>query len=247
MVILMKKLLICLILIAALCLCACGREEEPLGVWEVPEIEYAPTTPTPTPIVQGGAKEPVIIWNEANEINMSHPGVQIEAEEKTLSHKQSLLLFPWSFLPETLFPAYDSPYETMSLQKSEHSVLLDENGALAENAYVQYSYLDKDKNELSAISVCAELISRQRQIDIYEHSSYPHVFYPEGKTLYLSRFGLDSFVVGRCGTLRFTQLLLPVPKNVAGDTVILLTLSCGSELSDEALVDATMELWEYQR
>lgn len=242
----MKKRLICLFIFAALCLCGCGREEEPLGVWEVPEIEYAPTVPTPTPIVQGGVKVPEIVWNSASELNMSDPGVQVAAEEQTLSHKKTLLLFPWSFLPETLFAAYDSAYDSMELEKTEHSVLLDETGALAENAYVQYRYLTREKTEETALTVCAELISRERQIAIYEQKAYPHVSYGEDSGLYLSRFGLESFMLGHCGNLRYGQILLPLPKNVGGDTVILLTLTCGSELSDEAFVDAILELWEYQ-
>ena len=242
----MKKRLICLLIIASLCLCGCGREDEPLGVWEVPEIEYAPTVPTPTPIVQGGVKVPEIVWNTADELNMSNPGVQVAAEEKTLSHKMTLLLFPWNFLPEKLFNSYDSPYESMTLEKAEHGVLLDEAGVLVENAYVQYRYLTADKREETALILCAELISRERQIAIYEQNAYPHVSYGEGTGISLSRFGLESFVLGQCGELRYGQILLPLPKNVGGNTVILLTLTCGAELSDEAFVDAILELWEYQ-
>lgn len=242
----MKKRLLCLLITAALCLCGCGREEGPLGVWEVPEIEYAPTAPTPTPIVQGGIKVPEIVWNTAAELDMSNPGVQVAAEEQTLSHKKTLLLFPWNFLPETLFAAYDSQYDSMSLEKIDHGVLLDENGALAENAYVQYRYLAKDKREETALTICAELISRERQIAVYEQKAYPHVSYSEGAGMHLSRFGLESFILGHCGNLRYGQILLPLPKNVGGNTVILLTLTCGPELSDEAFVEAIMELWEYQ-
>ena len=241
----MRKILALCLALMTLCLCGCGKPKEELGVWQVPEIDTAPTVPTPTPRVQGGVTEPRIVWNDASEINMSDPGVENPPEEKRLNHKKTLALFPWSFLPASLF-AENADYSVLSLEQSEHGVLLDENGALMENAYVQFRYLDKDKNEATAITVNAELISRERQIAIYDYSSYPHFRYPEGTQPILSRFGLESFLLHRCGAYRYAQIVLPLPKNVSADRVILLTVGSGLEVQDEALVDAVMELWYYQ-
>jgi len=240
----MRKIMLLCLMLLMLCLCACGRQEAELGVWQVPEIDTAPTTPTPTPIVQGGLSKPRIVWNDAIEINMSDPGVEGEPEESLLSHKKTLALFPWSFLPSTLFSGSD--YEALNLEETQHSVLLDESGALIENAYVQFRYLDKGKSEDTAIVLMAELISRERQVAIYDYNSYPHFRYPEGAGPALSRFGLESFVLHRCGAYRYAQLLLPLPRNVSADRVILLTIGCGLQVSDEQLVDAVMELWDYQ-
>lgn len=243
----MKKLGIVALCLLACLLCACSYKEEPvLEVWQVPEIETAPVAPTPTPFVPSGGKTLSIVWNEADSINMSDPGVQGSPEEKQLSFKKSLELFPWDFLPYNLF-ADKEGYPLLGIEQIPHGVLLDENGQLLENAYVQFRFLPKDGNEAQSVTVMAELVSRERQVAMYDSTAaYPHLRYDEGVQPKASRYGLDSFILSRCGQYRYAQLILPLPKNISSDRVILLTVGCGLELSDEQLVDALMEIWEYQ-
>ena len=243
----MRKFLIILLSLLSCLLCACSYKQEPvLEAWQVPEIETAPVAPTPTPFVPSGGKTLNIIWNEADSINMSDPGVQGNPEEKQLSFSKSLALFPWDFLPYELFGSKEG-YPLLRVEQIPHGVLLDENGQLLENAYVQFRFLPKDGNEAQGVTVMAELVSRERQIAMYDSTlAYPHLRYDEGVQPLPSRYGLDSFLLSRCGQYRYAQMILPLPNNVSSDRVILLTMGCGLELSDEQLVDALMEIWEYQ-
>ena len=257
----MRKITALLILVSILFtlpLCACGKEEE-LGEWQMPEVDARPTTaPTAAPAFGGGSTARYI-WNEAVSINMSDPGVSAAATTKTLTHAETLALFGGQFLPKTIFNESYGAYSRMYLEQVKHEVLINADGGLAENAYVEYRYLNKDWVEAASITVCAELISYERVQEIYDTRAYPHISYPEGTNVQFSSYYLQSFVLTRIGDARCAQWLA-VPSSYLSyidealkkaeeegtqaliPPVPLLTFSCREKVSDEQLIAAVCEI-----
>ncbi len=124
-------------------LCGCGKKEEPdLGVWEMPKVDAAPTAqPKDVPSWGGGSAEKYV-WNEATGINMADPGVNRYIEPTNMSHAETLALFGGQFMPMTIFNESYGSYERMYLEQVRHDVLLEDDGSLAENSYIEYRYLN---------------------------------------------------------------------------------------------------------
>ena len=129
-----KKLLVLLLaLLLALPAAACGKEEE-LGPWTMPQVDTRPTpvrTPVPT---FGGGRPESFVWNEAEFLNLAIPGADPASRQEKHTHRQALALFPYNFLPTSIFGESYAKYDKLTLQKTEHEVMLDEAGQLAEHA-----------------------------------------------------------------------------------------------------------------
>lgn len=251
----MKKTVLFLSLVlAALLLCACG-EKPPQGEWTMPVLESAPTAAPKDVQAWGGSNPERYIWNEAQSFDMSDPGVTVTAYPKNISHSESLALFGGQFLPKTIFGESHGAYERMYLEQVSHDVLLDESGALAENAYVEYRYLNKAWVENKSISVMAELCSYDRVMEIYSSRLYPHIVCMDAAKPQMSGYYLSSFVLARCGGLRCAQwLVLPDNyfsyvdrlKSVCAELdmepeikpLVLLTFTCREDVSDEQFIAA---------
>lgn len=246
------------ILIAALLLCGCGKEPEELGEWTLPSVEGAPTVQTATASQSGtatGAAPVKYVWNEALSVDMSDPGAAVTAMPSSLSHAETLSLFGGQFLPMTIFGESYGNYERRYLEQVKHDVLCDESGALAENAYIEYRYMNKAWVESKSITVMAERCSFERVQEICNTRGYPHIRYAEGTVPQMSGYYLESFVLAKCGETRYAQwLVLPdsyfsyaarvqaiaeeLDKDFPVQPLTLLTFTCQPEVSDGEFIDA---------
>lgn len=257
--------LVALVILAALLLSGCAGKSADTGEqWVLPTIEPAPTVaPTPTPAWNDSGTAPEqYIWNEAERVNMSEPGVGEGAVPAEFSHEESFGLFGEQFLPDYIFNESYAKYDRLRLQKSKHQVLVDESGELAGNAYVEYKYLPRSGDEAKGLTVMAELCGYDAVTDILSRSAYPHVFYPEGVKPQSSVYYLNYFMLLRQGETRYAQwLLLPsaylsyvervrAQAEDAGEEPViqrqvLLTVSCGAALEDEEFIAALLALYSY--
>lgn len=252
----MKKLVIPLLLIA-LALSACGE----LDAWEMPQVDAAPTPPPTTAPVYSTSSPVNYVWNEALAFNMSDPGVTGERIEQELSHSASLALFPSALLPEAIFTESRSQYDPLRLQKVKHSVLVDAEGGLAENAYVEYVYLPKNGNEKRGLTVMAELCSHDTLMEIYQQRLYPHASYAQDVWPQASSYYLENFMLIKVGDVRYAQaLVLPEAyfskvssleaaledgQELALPRQALLNFTCGEDMSDEQFIAAVCRIWQY--
>ena len=247
-------LLLCL---ACAVLTACQREPE-LEPWQMPVVDARPTpTPTAVPAFGGGSPERYI-WNEAALLLMNSPGAAPGSVQETYSHKQCAALFPYNFLPSAIFGESYSAYEKLSLKKTQHEVLLDGAGQLAEHAYIEYRYLPKSGKEDEGLYVMAELCSYEAAQEI-DNGSYPHLMMPQGESLRLSTYYLKDFVLAKVEEQRVAQILKLTPSSYFLDTQralaedesfvprrqILLTVTCGLKMSDEEFIAAVCDLLRY--
>ena len=252
----MKKFIIPLL--ACLLLSACGQLEP----WEMPQLDAAPTAqPIATPSQTGTSGPEKFIWNQISGFNMADPGVFGDRLEQELSHSQSLKLFESGLLPEKLFAESYSPYVTRYLQKQSHQVLVDSQGQLMENAYVEYVYLPKNGNEKRSIRVMAELCSHETLSDIYNQRLIPHVVFSQDVKPAASSYYLERFMLFKLGELRYAQaLVLPQAyfsrvsameaaledgQELSLPRQALLSFSCGEDVSDEEFAAAVCRIWKY--
>ena len=251
----MKRLIVLLTALALLLPLSACRKEEELEPWEMPALDTKPT-PTPTPTISfGGGSPTAYVWNEALFFNMTDPGAAPESLRETYTHKQSLGLFPYNFLPTTVFGESHLNYRKLTLQRTEHEVLLDENGALAEHAYVQYVYLPKNGGPDDALYVMAELCSYDEALAIY-NGSWAHFTMPAGERMRRSSYYLRDFVLAKIGEQRAAQLLKLTPNSYFSDArramaedesfvparQLLLSFTCGLNMSDEEFAAAVCTL-----
>lgn len=253
----MKKIILPLLL--CLLLCACAKELEP---WEMPQVDAAPTAaPTAAPSFSAGSGPENYVWNEALSFNMGSPGVAGERVQQELSHSKSLQLFGQELLPDSIFTESRSPYTPRTLQRSQHTVLVDSEGALMENAYVEYVYLPKNGNEKRSITVMAELCSHETLLQIQQRRLNPHTVFGEGVTPAVSSYYLDDFLLFKVGELRYAQAaVLPQSYFSRVDSVeralgedealslprqVLLSFTCGESVSDEEFISAVCKIWKY--
>jgi len=121
----MKKyrVLVALMLLCSLALTACGKEEE-LGAWEMPAVDAKPTVaPTAIPSFGGGSPE-TYVWNDAVYFSMAAPGVSADAVQEKYGPNDTKALFPYNFLPATIFGESYSSYNKLSFRKTNHEVML---------------------------------------------------------------------------------------------------------------------------
>lgn len=257
----MKRSLMILMFILALALLlgGCGGERE-LGEWQMPELEAAPTVqPTARPVMGETKPAENYVWNEGESLNMSDPGVGVPASQKELTHAETLALFGGQFLPKTIFDERYGAYERMYLEQVRHNVLLDGAGALPENAYVEYRYLNKAWVEAGSITVMAELCSYERVQELFYSGAYPHMSYAEGTKPVMSSCYFDSFILTKIGETRYAQwLAMPgqylsyiekaEQKAAEEETepeiprVPLLTFTCREKVTDEQFIAAVREI-----
>ena len=252
------------VLLAALLLCGCSAGGgKRLEEWTVPEIETAPTVaPTARPAGGGGLQPELYVWNEALSFNMSDPGVTVETTAQICSHGESVALFGGRFLPDTIFAESYVGYSKQYLRQTEHQILIDASGALAENSYVEYQYVPADWNEKNGITVLAELCGYDKVMSICSDRQYPHIAYAQGAAPALSAYYLDEFVLAKLGTVRYAQwMVLPSAYFSYADRVIqeaedsgtepeiqrqvLLTFYCGSDIEDQQFVAAVRAIAQY--
>ena len=260
----MKKqtaLLLALALLLSLCLTGC-REEKELEPWTMPQVDTKPTpVPTAAPAFGGGNPESYL-WNEAEFLNMSLPGADPASTQQRCTHRQTLALFPYNFLPAAIFSESYSPYEKLTLRKTEHEVMLDAAGALAEHAYVEFQYLPKSAKAEEGLYVMAELCSYEAAKEIYA-GSYPHLILPEGTRLQRSVSYLREFVLVRVGEQRAAQFMRLTPSSYFNDVKadmaaaeetgeaylparqVFLTVTCGVSMSDEEFIAAVCDLLRF--
>ena len=254
-----KKLLVLLLaLLLALPAAACGKEEE-LGPWTMPQVDTRPTpvrTPVPT---FGGGRPESFVWNEAEFLNLAIPGADPASRQEKHTHRQALALFPYNFLPTSIFGESYAKYDKLTLQKTEHEVMLDEAGQLAEHAYVEFVYLPKSGKADEGLYVQAELCSYDAALEIYG-GNYPHLILPEGTRLQRSLYYLKEFVLLRVGEQRAAQFMRLTPASYFNDVraamsaaeengevytparQVFLTVTCGVQMSDEAFTAAVCDL-----
>lgn len=259
----MKKTL-ALILLSALLLCGCARGGSAAESWTVPTIEPAPTAAaTAAPAYADNIRQPEsYIWNEAAVVNMSDPGVTVAVAPAELDHRGSLALFGGDLLPATVFGESYVSYSKLYLRQTKHDVLLDGTGALADNAYVEYLYVPGDWNEKNGLTVMAELCSYDEVMGLSVSRLYPHISYSEGALPQTSAYYLEDFVLAKLGSARYAQwLVLPGAyysyaerqRAAAADSgtepviprQVLLTFTCGSDLSDEEFLAAVKAVSQY--
>lgn len=249
----MKKLFVFVLLLVLLA--GCG-EERTLEVWEMPQLDAAPTAePTALPAASSVQSAERYVWNEGESFNMASPGVSVPASQKELTHAETLALFGGQFLPKTIFNESYGAYERMYLEQVKHDVLLDGSGELPENAYIEYRYLNKAWVEAGSISVMAELCSYERAQEIFNNGAYPHITYPGGAKPQLSTYSLQNFVLTKIGGERYAQwLAVPsqyfyyaekMEKNAAEQDlepdiprIPLLTFTCRENVTDEQFIAA---------
>ena len=253
----MKKIILPLLLMCLL-LCACSRELEP---WEMPQVDAAPTAaPTAAPSFNAGSGPEKYVWNEALSFNIASPGVTGERIQQELSHSKSLQLFGQSLLPEAIFTESHSQYIPRYLQKAQHAVLVDSEGALMENAYVEYLYLPKNGNEKRGITVMAELCSHETLLQIQQRSLTPHTVFEAGVVPAVSSYYLDDFLLFKVGDVRYAQAtVLPgsyfsrvaaIERGLAEDEElslprqVLLSFTCGEDVSNEEFISAVCKIWK---
>ena len=189
---------------------------------------------------------------------MNVPGAAADSVQKSFTHKQCMALFPYNFLPAAVFSESYSPYEKLSLKKTQHEAMLDAEGALAEHAYVEFQYQPKSGKAEDSLFVMAELCGYDAALEIY-NGSYPHAILPEGETLRPSTYYLRDFILLRVGEQRAAQILKLTPNSYFSDAraamaedegyvpprQILLTLTCGLNMSDEEFVAAVCALLRF--
>lgn len=250
----MKKILIPLLL--ALCLLSGCADT---GPWEMPQVDAAPTKPPTAAPVFSTSNPEIYIWNEISSFNMSDPGVSGDRFQQELSHKESIALFGETFLPDSIFTESRSPYKPLKLKKTTHQVILDGQGQLQENAYVEYVYLPSNGDEEKALTVMAELCSHETVSKVYSFQLVPHVSFPEGSFARASSFYLDKFLLMKQGDVRYAQaLVLPgsyfstvsslestLEEGQQLQRQVLLSFTCGAEMSDEEFIAAVCRIWQY--
>ncbi|MBQ9686703.1 MAG: hypothetical protein IJV41_09220 [Oscillospiraceae bacterium] len=246
----------------ALTLAGCGQEKE-LEPWTMPAVDAKPT-PEPTPTLSyGGGTPEKYVWNEAVSFRMNDPGTDPASTQETFTHAKSLTLFPYTFLPAAIFSESYAAYPKLTLKKQEHAVMLDECGALAEHAYIEYVYLPKNGTEADALYVMVELCSYDAAAEISLGGVYPHIGYEEGARPALSTYYLKNFVLARYGEQRLAQVLKLAPSSYFSDArealreaeetgesytparQVFMTVTCGIHMSDEAFVAAVSNLLRY--
>lgn len=257
------KSLIALMLLALMLLSACGKEEE-LGAWEMPTVDSKPTVaPTAMPSFGGGSPE-TYVWNEAVYFNMSDPGTAEDALQDKLGPKDTAALFPYNFLPSAIFSESYSQYEKLSLKKTNHEVVLSPaDNSLAPNAYVEFVYAPKSGKDTKSLYVMAELLSYEQASTVYNEKTYPHLGYAEGARPSHSRYYLQDFVLARYGQQRIAQIFKLYPSSYFTDAQatmfqaqqngeiyepqrqILLTVTCGVDMSDEEFIAAVTTLLSF--
>ena len=256
-----NALMLALALLLSLALAGCRREET-LEPWTMPQVDVKPTPePTAAPAFGGGNPER-FVWNEAAFLNMSVPGADPASIQQTCSHKQSLALFPYNFLPAAIFSESYSGHERLSLQKTQHDVMLDGDGQLAEHAYVEYVYLPKSGKAEAGLYVQAELCGYDAAREIYD-GHYPHLVLPEDTRLQRSSYYLREFVLLRVGQQRAAQFMRLTPGSYFNDAraamaaaeekgelyiparQVFLTVTCGLEMSDEEFTAAVCDLLRF--
>ena len=255
----MRKMITLLLAVLLLCplLTAC-RKEEPLEPWVMPTVDVKPTpVPTAAPSFGGGSPESYV-WNEAALLLMNNPGAAPGSTQEKYTHKQCAALFPYNFLPSAIFGESYSPYPKLSLKKTDHDVMLDGAGQLAEHAYIEYQYLPKSGKEEDGLFVMAELCSMEAAQEIY-NGLYPHLMMPQGERLRLSTYYLKDFVLAKIEEQRIAQILKLTPSSYFADArraiaedpgfvpqrQILLTVTCGLNMSDEEFIAAVCYLLRY--
>ena len=251
------KRMIMLLLALCLLLTACGKEE-PLEPWQMPTVDAKPTpVPTAAPSFGGGSPERYV-WNEAALLMMNNPGAAPGSRQENYTHKQCAALFPYNFLPSAVFGESYAGYEKLSLRKTAHDVLLDENGQLAEHSYIEFQYLPKSGKEEDGLYVMAELCSLEQAQEIY-NGLYPHLMMPQGVRLQTSTYYLKDFVLAKVEEQRIAQILKLTPSSYFADSrrmmaedasfvpqrQILLTVTCGLNMSDEEFIAAACYLLRY--
>ena len=255
----MRKMIALLFAVLLLCpLLAACRKEEPLEPWVMPTVDVKPTpVPTAAPSFGGGSPESYV-WNEAALLLMNNPGAAPGSTQEKYTHKQCAALFPYNFLPSAIFGESYSPYPKLSLKKTDHDVMLDGAGQLAEHAYIEYQYLPKSGKEEDGLFVMAELCSMEAAQEIY-NGLYPHLMMPQGERLRLSTYYLKDFVLAKIEEQRIAQILKLTPSSYFADArraiaedpgfvpqrQILLTVTCGLNMSDEEFIAAVCYLLRY--
>lgn len=255
----MKRMIAWLLALCLACplLAGCGRRPE-LEPWEMPAVDAKPTpVPTAAPAFGGGSPERYV-WNEAEFLNMANPGAAPDSLQETRTHKECLALFPYTFLPASVFGESYAAYEKLTLKKTQHDVILDAAGELAEHAYIEFQYLPKSGREDEGLYVMAELCSLDAAQEIY-NGAYPHLLLPEGEKLRLSTYYLKDFVLAKVGEQRVAQMLKLTPASYFTDArsamaedetfvpkrQVFLTLTCGLNMSDEEFIAAACYLLRY--
>ncbi len=252
----MKRIILPL-LVAVCLLSGCGDT----GPWEMPQVDAAPTVPPTTAPVFSSASPETYIWNDIQSFNMSDPGVSGDRFEQELSHKESVALFGSSFLPDAIFTESRSPYKPLNLKKTSHQVIVDSEGQLQENAYVEYVYLPSNGNEKMGLTVMAELCSHETVSKIYSQQLTPHAVFADGVSPRVSSYYLDNFMLMKQGDTRYAQaLVLPTSyfSTVAslesaleeGEELelprqVLLSFTCGQDMSDDEFIAAVCRIWRY--
>lgn len=252
----MKRIILPL-LVAVCLLSGCGDT----GPWEMPQVDAAPTVPPTTAPVFSSASPETYIWNDIQSFNMSDPGVSGDRFEQELSHKESIALFGSSFLPDAIFTESRSPYKPLNLKKTSHQVIVDSEGQLQENAYVEYVYLPSNGNEKMGLTVMAELCSHETVSKIYSQQLTPHAVFADGVSPRVSSYYLNNFMLMKQGDTRYAQaLVLPTSyfSTVAslesaledGEELelprqVLLNFTCGQDMSDDEFIAAVCRIWRY--
>jgi hypothetical protein len=256
-----KQIAALLALLLLFTLAGCRREEE-LEPWTMPAVDTKPT-PVPTAAPSFGVSNPErIVWNEAAYLNMDQPGAAPDSVLQTLTHRQTAALYPYNFLPASVFGESYAAYDKLSLKKTEHQVLLDGTGALAEHAWVEFVYLPKSLKPEEGLYVMAELCSYDAAYEIYG-GVYPHVLMPAGERLQSSSSYLRDFVLFRVGQQRAAMMLKLVPSSYFADAQramaeaaeagepftpsrqVFLTVTCGLGMSDEEFTAAVTTLLRF--
>jgi len=257
------KSLIALMLLCCLALTACGKEEE-LGVWEMPVVDSKPTVaPTAVPSFGGGSPE-TYVWNEAVYFSMADPGVSEDAVQDKYGPNDTKALFPYNFLPASIFGESYSNYDQLSFRKTNHEVMLNPvDKSLAENSYVEFVYGPKSFKDSETLYVYAELLSYEQTQKIYNEKVYPHFAYADGARPVHSRYYLKDFVLAKYGEQRLAQVLKLTPSSYFTDSQaaiiaaeangevfvpqrqVLLTITCGIDMSDEEFIAAVTTLLQF--
>ena len=251
----MKRTIALLLILALLLPLSACRKEEELEPWAMPTVDTKPT-PEPTPTISfGGGSPTAYVWNEALFFNMTSPGAAPDSLQETYTHKQCTALFPYTFLPAAIFGESHLNYRKLTLQKTQHEVLLDGSGQLAEHAYVQYVYLPKNGGPDDALYVMAELCSYDAALAVY-NGDWAHFTMPEGETMQRSSYYLRDFVLAKIGEQRAAQFMKLTPSSYFADArramaedetfvparQLLISVTCGLNMSDEEFADAVCAL-----
>ena len=257
------KSLIALMLLLCLLLSGCGKKEE-LGAWEMPTVDSKSTVaPTAIPSFGGGSPE-TYVWNELEYFSMTDPGADPESLQEKYGPKDTAALFPYNFLPATIFSESYSNYKKLTLQKTNHEVMLNPlDGSLAENSYVEYVYAPQNGKDSQSLYVYAELLSFEQAEKVYNEKLYPHTSYAEGARPQHSRYYLKDFVLAKCGQQRVAQIMKLTPSSYFVDVQaarlaaeqngevyvpqrqILLTVTCGLDMSDEEFIAAVCTILQF--